>query len=799
MSFKTTLLLLVLAVVGFAVWFFAGQRQPTVVEPEEPAVSEQAKTRYVLEPRVMESDVVRLQIERRDQPRLVFERREKEGETGRMEDWRMVEPLGSRTENYVVSGVVRMLTGLQYRRSFTPGSEGAVSLADAGLEPPTATVTITDKEGTEYAVDVGKKVALSNDMYVRVVGSDEIMVVGRDMTRDIEREVNDYRAKRLMQLKAADARHVQIEHEDATYDFSSAAGKQWVINAPVKAYALPEKIKGLINTLGRIRVEEFVDDAPESLDSYGLESPFLTVSVMTEEKELVLEEPNQPEDAEEPTTQPIEPRFEVVKKEYELAVGGYADLKSETRYVKRADQPWVASVKVDQLEKLIPELAELRDPTVTRIKAADATRLEISAAGTTAVLEKTDGKWHGSGDLAEIETPAVRKVLEAFEDAKAIDYIDDPHNLSEYGLDSPRVVLTVATEGAVEPVTLRIGADTPSGRNTYVQLAGQPTVMVISAERASELAVTPLSLRSRVMTSGTPQQVTKIELEHRDKRYVLEREQNKRWKLLEPADAPPDTAAVRELVTDLSRLRAREVVARGDDGSYGLNDPALTIHFVMEQPVETPAPASQPTTQASQPTTQASQPAVEPVEHTLVIARRAGKTYARIDDGPYVFELDKSHWTVMTQELIRRGLFDVEGEDVAYLRIEAPAGALEFEHDGERWVFVPDPYVQLSQKRVADFVKELAELRVDAYIAYRDGDLAQHGLEDAPVTVMMRLKDGAAITLKVTQVRRGELPRKAAWIEQQRIFLLQPTQTEKLMRGLDHYVMQEPGEDEEGA
>jgi hypothetical protein len=221
----------------------------------------------------------------------------------------------------------------------------------------------------------------------------------------------------------------------------------------------------------------------------------------------------------------------------------------------------------------------------------------------------------------------------------------------------------------------------------------------------------------------------------------------------------------------------------------------------MEEPVEAPpsAPGSQPTTQATQPATQPAQPTVEPVEHTLFVGRKGDKTYARFDEVPYVFELDETVYNVLTGELIDRGLFDVAGEDVTYLKIEAPGGTVEFEHDGEQWIYPPDKFLRLSQKNVGDFVKELAELRVKAYMAYRDGDLARYGLEDAPVTVTMRLKDESAITLKVDQVRPGELPRKAAWVEQQRVFLLRPAEAEKLMRGLDYYVKKEAPEDAEPA
>jgi hypothetical protein len=785
MNFKTTLVLLVLVVIGAGLWYFAGHGQPAVPEADTDQPPER-EPRYVLAEQPKPNDIVRLEIERPDQPRLVFERAEKEDTPEQMEDWRMIEPLDSATESYVVNGPVRMLTGLQYERSFSPGAKDGVSVADAGLEPARATFNLVDKGGKAYTFEIGRQVALSNDTYVRLGGKDEIFVVGRDMKRDIEREVKDYRAKRIMKLMAADARHVRIDHDATVYDFARGVGDEWVINEPVKTYARADKVRALVNALNAVSVEEYIEDSPEALAAYGLDSPFLTISVTTEKKERAAEEPEAPEDTEQATTRPTEPRFEVVTATHTLAVGDYADLSSETRYVKLPDQPWVAAVTTQQLDKLIPNLADIRDPSVTRVKASQVTRLEIATGGATATLEKKHGQWQGTGDLAELEAEAVGKVMAAFEDVNAIEYIDNPEDLGKYGLDQPRATLTATTAGTVEPVSLRIGSDTASGRHTYVQVAGQNSVLVIGAERAAELAVSPLGLRSRVITAGTPQQIKHISVARGEKRYVLERtEDGKGWRMVEPEDTPADPAAARELANDLSRLRARQVVARDDDGSYGLTTPAVTIRFVMERPAAVPPPAQ------TQPATAPAEPAAEQVEHTLLVGRRKGKTYARIDDVSYVFELDETVYKVMTQELIRRSLFDIAGEDVMYLSIEAPGGTVEFQREEGQWTYPPDKFVKLSQKKVGDFVKELAELRVDAYLAYREGNLATYGLENAPVTVTMRLTDESAITLKIDQVRAGELPRKAAWVERQRVFLLRAAEAEKLMRGLDYYVKAE--------
>jgi hypothetical protein len=282
--------------------------------------------------------------------------------------------------------------------------------------------------------------------------------------------------------------------------------------------------------------------------------------------------------------------------------------------------------------------------------------------------------------------------------------------------------------------------------------------------------------------------VRSIEVERGESHYALQRaNKGARWEMLTPAGAPPDRESVRALANDLARLRAKRVVAKDDFETYGLDSPEMTISFVMNKPAETP-PATTETQPAPTDTQPAEAPAIESVEHTLRVSKVDDHTYARIDDSPYVFELDETVYADLTQELIKRGLFDIKADAVASLNIETDDGLLEFAREGDVWIFAPDKFVKLSQDEVGKLVKELAELRVTAYVAYSDGDLEKYGLDEPIATATMTLEDDSTITLKLAHARPGELPRKAAWVEQQRIFLLPPEQAQKLTRGLDYYV-----------
>jgi len=767
MNFKTTFVLLIFVLIGVFVWVYSGDEAPDAdSDADQSVLSTQSK--YVFEERPEAREAVQLEFQRMGKPTLKFAREVKKGKSGQMTDWRMIEPLDSAAEGYMIDGLATLLTGLQYSREYAP-DEGGVSAAQAGLEPPSAMLKIVDKEDRQFAVEIGKKVALSNDMYVRVVGQKDILVINRDISRDMERKTSEFRAKHMLNFSTADVRNLRMHHDGTTYDIKRVDG-EWIATRPIKAYIRTEAFDDMIQALSRLRVAEFAEDEPELLDAYGLTNPLLTVVLKTERTEEVISE------QEAPTSQPTLPEYKTIVTQYGLQVGGFADLKSSKRYVKLTNKPWVATVTQTELDKIFPDMDELRDRQVTRVKADDVTGLELTADGVAVTLEKKDGQWSGDETLAELDEEAIDALLQVFEKLQAVDFIDEPAALAEYGLDNPRAVLKVSAADAVEPVTLKIGGATPSGRNAYVQIEGQHSVVVVGAERADELAVEPLALRSREITALQPNQIKQITLQRRDNRYVLKRAPGgPGWQMLEPADAPPENTMVRSLVNDLARLRAKQVVADDADAEYGLDKPAITIEFTVEMPAEGP-PAD------------GAAPIGEIVTHVLRVSHIDNQTYARFDDAPYVFMLDKTVYDVFTAEYIRPGLFEIKADDVARLTIAAPGGTLDFLRVGDEWTYPPDPYVKLSQKNVGDFVKEMAELRAAAYMAYRDGDIAQHGLDQAPVVVTIALNDESKITLHIDQVRSGELPRKAAWVEQRRIFLLRQAEAEKLMRGLDYYL-----------
>lgn len=768
MSFRTTIVLVILMLVGLGVWMLvSAPREGVLSEGNENAA--ERKTHLVFEDDISDDQIVRLRIERPNQPALAFERDPNpEGDnlaSSAQREWRMVEPVVAGAQTWTVDSFVNQLVDLE--AAPLPKTGESVDAKTAGLEPAAARVMMEDQSGKRYELEIGRKPALSNDTYVRKAGEQQIRVANTDLTRDLKKSVNDFRSRKLLNVKPAEVNSIHITHGDREYRLLKE-GENWEIKSPVETPAESAKVTALLNKLSYISIADFVDDAPPSLSTYGFDPAFERIEVRMRAAAPA---------ATQPSSAPAE-RTEV------LLVGGFADAAHEKRFVKTADQPWVASVRVSDLEPLTPNLTELRDPRVTRVNPGDARQIEIVAGDSSATLRLESGRWTGEGDLAQLELPAVTELLEAFQNVRAMEYIAGPVDLAQYGLDNPRSRITVQTADD-RSVTLKIGDATRSGRNAYAQRNDDAEVLVISQQQAAQLSITPLALRARDMLTVAPADVRQVQIEQGGQTTVAIRSENDGWSLQQPEGAPIDTSAAESISRDLARLRAKRVVGRDNPVEFGLSEPTAVVTFTVQERKRV-VPESQPS--ASAPAE--SPPAFEDLpsqEHVLRLARHNASYFGQVDSNPYIFELEPSVYRSLTGELIQRKLFSFDAKSIERLRVSNRADTIDFERTKDGWTYTADPYVTLAKEKVEETATTLAGLMVEDFTRWSGADESGAGLGEEPFTLSATAGEHT-YTLKIARNANADELYAALWIEQGRAFTLRKPEVEKLTRKLEQYL-----------
>ncbi len=765
MNTKTTLALLIVAlIVGVAI-YFAPRKSSETTESPKPATP----TGKSLFDNAISSDAVtKVELEQpaAAKPKLVFERvaGEPNAPAGGPVDFRMLEPVAAPAESWVVRGLISAVTGLQTREQFEPGKGGQPTIAEAGLEPPTAIVRLTDEAGKTQVIEIGRKVVMSDDTYVRKGGETAVHVVKSDLTPQVRKEPGDFRSKRLLDFVTDQAASMKIEYAGAKYELTRVENFDWIFSPPVGGYADREKMRQLVSKLTQLRVDEFVSDAPASLGMYGLESPYLSIELTTEN--VPKADPNE--------VQSRVPQIAATRN-FRVLFGNPVGVGGEKRYVKVGDAMWVGSLPEATVKGLVPNLKELRDARITRVRAADVRTLEITSGKQTAVVERGDEGWKGVSGVSEVDQGAISDLLAALEAIRAIDFVDDHKGDvraadAPFGLANPRAIIKLTAAGLVEPLSVRIGAATATGRNAYIQRNDEASVLVAAESQAEKLAAGVLGLRSREILNLSADSVRSVEL-RRDTFTVRVERDGATWRLAAPAEAPLNLVATGALVTNVSRLRARRIIDAGEAATIAFDKPAAVLR------VETAPDVAGPETQ----------PAAGPgVRRELRFAWKDGAGYVRVGEESIAYELEDTAYNALVAELLDARIFDFDPNSMNAIEISSVKGALSLKRATSGWQYAPDPYVALDATKVSQLVDAVAKLKAETFIAWTGAELAGLGLtEKSPASVVVTLVDGTKSVIRFKPDGAELCARIGGLVERGRVFRIASADCEALFKTLD--------------
>ena len=157
-----------------------------------------------------------------------------------------------------------------------------------------------------------------------------------------------------------------------------------------------------------------------------------------------------------------------------------------------------------------------------------------------------------------------------------VDEVVDPHpsDLKQFGLDPPAYSLEVSTDSNPPKFTLLLGDDTPTSGGLYAQVAGNPRVVTLASYLKSNLEKTLFDLRDRRALTLEADQLRKIEVDSKGKKWTLEKNPEGVWDLVLPPPVRADRFAVDGLISQLRGLTMQSIAAE-DKKNQALMDWAL--------------------------------------------------------------------------------------------------------------------------------------------------------------------------------------------------------------------------------
>lgn len=213
-----------------------------------------------------------------------------------------------------------------------------------------------------------------------------------------------------------------------------------------------------------------------------------------------------------------------------------------------------------------------------RFDPSRATALSIRTDAYDILCERHGSQWIMQAPLqARADNAAIERLLGALSEVPRGEIVLPAHRAetdgyAPYGLDLPRARIWIA-DGA-RTNALLIGRRSPLGDGIYVRREGTEGIARTSGAILSRLPGTPADLRSRLLLSGAPGAVSRLEIRGPYGYIQLVRTEAGFWQMLQPIRARADAAVVARI---LETLYACSIVQFAQDNvtdftPYGLRD-----------------------------------------------------------------------------------------------------------------------------------------------------------------------------------------------------------------------------------
>jgi hypothetical protein len=229
--------------------------------------------------------------------------------------------------------------------------------------------------------------------------------------------------------------------------------------------------------------------------------------------------------------------------------------------------------------------APKRDKVFASLDADQVDEIQIDASsGDKTTVKKENGGWQMTAPIAtkadEAEISGVTRNLSTLEMTRVVD--ENPSDLKDYGLATPRIRVEFKTSGGKPGGTLLVGEKSPTGGDLFVKRDGEKRVFLIPAYQEAAFNRGTFDLRDKTVLHFDRAKVDGVELVAEGHTIQLTKGTNE-WKIVKPGQGKADFGTAEGLLTRMQSTQAKSFVAAdataADVKKYGLDKPAVTINL----------------------------------------------------------------------------------------------------------------------------------------------------------------------------------------------------------------------------
>lgn len=360
--------------------------------------------------------------------------------------------------------------------------------------------------------------------------------------------------------------------------------------------------------------------------------------------------------------------------------------------------------------------------------------------GVEARFERREGRWWLAAPVeAAADTTALDAIAGALVNLPREGRIEEPGDLDQYDLgDEARVV---RFEVAGETKGIRIGRTTPVGGHRYVARLTEDEVAYVATYRLNALDRNLVDLRDRRISGFEAADVVGLRLAWPEGAVELERDGAGDWQITAPVAAPADASRIRDLLSDLSFLRAQSFIDEPDEGVQAASEETVlelrwTVRAREGAMEEDPGERSRWIRIGGA------------VGDGLLVSRSDGRLYTiapeRLEDFDRSVHAYRDK-TLSSFALDRAGRLELELDDESggsrssITAVLGDGGWTRLETEDDEKSAAP-----LDSEAISELVRTLADLRAADIVAEEMGESELASLGLAPPRALLRVTDRAA-------------------------------------------------------
>jgi len=369
---------------------------------------------------------------------ITFQKDEKGG-------WLITEPLEVQADSMEVDGLAESFAGLRIERIVEAEPKDLKT-----YEIPKREVTLWIKgKDLPVKVLVGMENPIDNTLFAKREDEKRVVLLASSLKTTVDKKLFDFRGKDVFKFETADVRAIKVRSGDVAWA-ASKKDDRWELTAPIAALANGSKLDNLLYTLSGLKAKEFVSEnkSDEDIKKNGLDKPEYEVnlSLSSVNKEAVLS---------------------LHKSDDKVYAAGSLSEK-------------IVLVDGTVLNDLGKKADEYREKKAAVFNSWEADRISVTkgAIVVAAVKEKVkdEEKWRiETPDKPEADGSKVETFIRKIESLEAVEFIDAPKGLAEYGLDKPEAEVKVRVkegEKKTREITILVGREDKEKSQVVVKNAG---------------------------------------------------------------------------------------------------------------------------------------------------------------------------------------------------------------------------------------------------------------------------------------------------------------------------------------